>query len=89
MTEPDRFDPDRFAPDRREDRSHRFAWEPFGGGVHKCIGMHFGGLEVKAILHQMLLTHEWSVEPGYEPPMEHATGLYPADGLRVRWQPLP
>ena len=41
--DPTRFDPDRFAPDRREDRSHRLAFEPFGAGVHKCIGMHFAG----------------------------------------------
>ncbi len=36
--DPTRFDPDRFAPDRREDRSHRLAFEPFGGGraqVHR------------------------------------------------------
>ncbi|WP_312878760.1 cytochrome P450, partial [Amycolatopsis echigonensis] len=38
-TDPDTFDPDRFAPHRRENHSHRFAWVPFGGGVHKCIGM--------------------------------------------------
>ena len=86
--DPDVFDPGRFSPERQEDRGHRYLWAPFGGGVHKCIGLFFGGMQVKAILHQMLLTHEWSVEPGYEPPMEHATGLYPADGLRVRWQPL-
>ena len=46
-----RFDPDRFAPERREDRSHRMAFEPFGGGVHKCIGMHFAGMQVRAIFH--------------------------------------
>ena len=86
--EPDLFDPGRFSPERQEDRGHRNLWSPFGGGVHKCIGLYFGGMQVKAILHQMLLTHEWSVEPGYAPPMEHGTGLYPADGLPVRWQLL-
>lgn len=38
-TAPRRFDPDRFGPARREDKSHRYAWMPFGGGAHKCIGM--------------------------------------------------
>ena len=36
--DPERFDPDRFSPERREDRSHRMAFEPFGGGraqVHR------------------------------------------------------
>ncbi len=36
--DPDRFDPERFSADRREDKIHQYAWEPFGGGVHKCIG---------------------------------------------------
>ncbi|MDQ4114768.1 MAG: cytochrome P450, partial [Actinomycetota bacterium] len=44
-TNPSVFDPERFAPHRREDKSHRMAWEPFGGGVHKCIGLYFAGLE--------------------------------------------
>ena len=49
-TNPGAFDPERFAEGRREDKSHRFAWEPFGGGVHKCIGMYFATAEVKAII---------------------------------------
>src|SRR5699024_7561574 len=44
---PTLFDPERFSAERREDKSHRFAWEPFGGGVHKCLGMIFAGLETK------------------------------------------
>jgi len=64
--DPERFDPERFAPDRREDKIHKYAWAPFGGGAHKCIGMYFAGMEIKAILHQMLLNFEWSVDPGYQ-----------------------
>jgi cytochrome P450 len=79
--DPDRFDPMRFSDDRREDLSHKYAWVPFGGNVHKCIGLHFGGMEVKAILHQLLLRFAWSVRPGYEPPIAPATGPIPADGL--------
>ena len=50
---PDTFDPERFNDSRREDAAHKYAWTPFGGGVHKCIGMHFGSMEVKAIMHQL------------------------------------
>jgi cytochrome P450 len=81
--DPDVFDPERFGEERREDAWHNYAWMPFGGHVHKCIGMHFGGMEVKAILHQLLLRNEWSVPDGYEPPMTYATGPCPADGLPV------
>lgn len=81
--DPDTFDPGRFSPERREDASHKFAWTPFGGNVHKCIGMHFGGMEVKAILHQMLLRYSWTVPAGYEPPIDYGTGPFPADGLPI------
>lgn len=82
-TDPEVFDPDRFAPERREDRSHRFAWLPFGGGVHKCVGMHFAGLEVKAIMHRLLRDYHWRVDPGYEPPMDNHSLPFPKDGLPI------
>jgi cytochrome P450 len=81
---PETFDPGRFAEPRREDKSHRYAWAPFGGGAHKCIGLHFGGMEVKAIMHQMLQRFSWSVPAGYEPPMHYGTGPTPSDGLPIR-----
>jgi len=83
-SEPDTFDPDRFAEPRREDKKHRYAWQPFGGGAHKCIGMFFGGMQVKALLYQLLLNYSWSVDPSYEPPLVYGTGRYPEDGLPVR-----
>ncbi|MEV6304480.1 cytochrome P450 [Actinoplanes sp. NPDC051861] len=82
-TNPAVFDPERFAPGRREDRSHRFAWEPFGGGVHKCIGMHFAGLEVKAIMHRLLRGYHWSVDPGYVAPLDQHALPFPKDGQPI------
>ncbi|WP_328630612.1 cytochrome P450 [Streptomyces sp. NBC_00356] len=82
-TNPTAFDPDRFGPDRREDRSHRYAWEPFGGGVHKCIGLYFAGLEIKAIMHRLLRAHRWTVDPAYEPPMDYHSLPFPKDGLPI------
>lgn len=81
--DPDTFDPNRFAEDNREDKAHRHQFTPFGGGVHKCIGMYFGGMEAKSILHRMLLDFEWSVPQGYSPRMGYLTGPYPADGLPI------
>ncbi|MDL5154430.1 cytochrome P450 [Actinomycetospora termitidis] len=85
---PDEFDPDRFAPERAEDKSHRFAWMPFGGGVHKCIGLHFGGMEVKAIMHAMLRRFRWSVPDDYVMPIGLTTGPTPADHLPLRLERL-
>jgi cytochrome P450 len=37
---------------------------PFGGGVHKCIGLYFAQMEIKTILHHLLRNFEWSLRPG-------------------------
>ena len=59
--DPERFDPERFAEHRREDKVHRYAFMPFGNGVHKCIGMYFGGMEIKAAMHQLLQRYRLTV----------------------------
>lgn len=82
-TDPLTFDPERFSPERREDKSHRYAWEPFGGGVHKCIGLYFAGAEVKSIVHQLLRSWTWSVPPAYVAPLDHHSLPFPKDGQPV------
>ncbi|TCP53652.1 cytochrome P450 [Tamaricihabitans halophyticus] len=82
-TNPDEFDPDRFSEGRREDKGHRFAWLPFGGGVHKCIGLHFGTLEVKTLLHEMLRNYDWSVPADYEVRWDFTSLPIPVDGLPI------
>ncbi|WP_018658404.1 cytochrome P450 [Actinomadura flavalba] len=86
--DPSRFDPERFAPDRREDKAHRYAWSPFGGGAHKCIGLHFAGMQVKSVLHQWLLRYRWSVPGRYTWPLDTTSLPSPKDGLPVRLVPL-
>lgn len=81
-TDPERFDPERFADDRRDD-VHRHAWEPFGGGVHKCLGMFFAGAEVKTILVHLLRQYEWSVPADYRAPMSYTSLPFPKDGQPV------
>jgi len=81
--DPLRFDPERFSPERREDKVHRYAWSPFGGGVHKCIGLHFAGAEVKAIMHRLLRTHRWHVDPSYVAPLDNHSLPFPKDGQPI------
>jgi cytochrome P450 len=87
-TEPDRFDPDRFGEARHEDKSHRYAWLPFGGGAHKCIGMHFGMLEVKTLLHQILTRYKLSIPAGYQVRWDSTALPAPSDGLPVHLERL-
>jgi cytochrome P450 len=82
--EPERFDPERFADGRREDKVHPYAWVPFGAGVHKCIGLYFGGMEVKAVMHRLLRRFRWEVPAGYELPIDWKSLPRPKDGLPVR-----
>lgn len=87
-TDPERFDPERFSEDRREDKSHRHAWDPFGGGVHKCLGMFFAGAEVSTILVHLLRGHRWHVDPDYRAPLSYLSLPFPKDGLPVRLERL-
>jgi cytochrome P450 len=82
-TDPTAFDPERFSPQRREDKSHRYAWQPFGGGVHKCIGLHFAGMEVKAIMHRLLRGYRWTVDPSYVAPLDNHSLPFPKDGQPI------
>jgi cytochrome P450 len=87
-TDPLEFDPERFAEPRREDKSHRYAWVPFGGGAHKCIGMYFGMQEVKTLLHHLLRNYRWTTPPGYVVPWDLVSLPMPADGLPLTLNPV-
>jgi cytochrome P450 len=86
--DPTVFDPDRFSAERREDHGHRMAFEPFGGGVHKCIGMHFAGIQVRAIFHELLRNYRWSVPDDYVWPLDLVALPFPRDRLPVRLEKL-
>ncbi|HEX6493325.1 MAG TPA: cytochrome P450 [Candidatus Dormibacteraeota bacterium] len=83
-TDPARFDPERFAEPRREDRSHRYAWVPFGGGMHKCIGMHLGMFEVKTLLVHLLRRYRWELMPGYRMRWDLTALPVPSRGLPLQ-----
>ena len=64
---PDEFDPERFAPDRaeREERRHRYAYFPFGGGPHQCLGEHLFYVEAPLVVATILSRFRMSVRtPG-------------------------
>ena len=83
---PMEFDPDRFSPERREDRVHKFAWVPFGGGVHKCLGRHFAENQAKALVHQALLKYEWHVPEQQLLEMDYSSTPKPKDRLPIRFR---
>ncbi|MEK8049031.1 cytochrome P450 [Ideonella sp. DXS22W] len=87
-TEPTRFDPERFSPARAEHKRHAYAYLPFGGGAHLCIGQHFADMEVKAVMHQVLRRWRWTVPEGYRMPYQLVPIAKPRDGLPITLQPV-
>jgi cytochrome P450 len=87
-TDPDRFDPERFGPGRAEHKRHAFAWTPFGGGAHMCLGMNFAELQAKLVLRTMLARARWRIAPGYRHDYAFAPIGKPRHGLPIALQPL-
>jgi cytochrome P450 len=58
-TEPSKFDPERFSPERAEHKKHAFQFHPFGGGAHKCIGMHFAQMEYRNFLFKFMKRYDF------------------------------
>ena len=87
-TEPQRFDPDRFSPQRAEHKQHPFQFHPFGGGAHKCIGMHFAQMEYKCFMYQFLRRFDFEAarrEP--EVPVKTFPLPCPVDGMPIVLSP--
>lgn len=87
-TLPERFDPERFLEPRLEHKRHPYQYAPFGGGAHMCIGLHFAEMQVKAITHHLLQNFRWSVDAGYDMPVDFRSLPVPADKLPVHLEAL-
>lgn len=77
-----RFDPERFRPDRSRGR-HRFAYFPFAGGRHQCIGQAFAMLEGQLILAAVLRRCRLRAVPGHVVEPLPSLTLRLKNGLRV------
>ncbi|MGE0321913.1 MAG: cytochrome P450 [Polyangiaceae bacterium] len=50
---PEAFDPDRYSAERGEDKNLN-AYQPFGGGKHKCSGNAFAQFQIKTIIAALI-----------------------------------
>ena len=85
--DPDTFDPLRFTDEAQRGR-HRFAWVPFGGGAHMCLGLHFAYMQAKCFARHFLQNLSVSLTPGTTPDLQMWPIPKPRDGLRVTLSPL-
>lgn len=80
--DPERFDPERFSDARKEHRQHRHLFMPFGGGAHKCIGMHLAEMQVKLFLFSLLRRFRLALpDPDYVMKTRYVPVPESADGL--------
>ena len=80
--QPERFDPLRFTPAAVAAR-HKYAWVPYGGGAHMCLGLHFAVMQTKVLVHHILTRYAIETAPDYAPAWQAWPIPKPRDGLRV------
>ena len=80
--DPERFDPMRFTDEAQRAR-HRFAYVPFSGGAHMCLGLHFAYMQAKCFARHFLQNLTVSLETGTAPDWQMLPIPKPRDGLRV------
>ena len=85
--DPDRFDPMRFTPENSRGR-HKYAWVPFGGGAHMCIGLHFATMQIRILLAHLLTRYRIDLRQGSGDAWQVFPIPRPRDGLPVRLVPI-
>ena len=84
---PEKFDPMRFTREAEKAR-HKYAWVPFGGGAHMCLGLHFAYMQVKIMMAHLLTRYRVEVAEGYAPDWQAWPIPQPRDGLQIVLKPL-
>lgn len=81
--EPTQFDPLRFSPEASKGR-HKYAYVPFGGGAHMCLGLHFAVMQIKILMWHLLKDGRIDLPAGSGEKWQAWPIPKPRDGLPVR-----
>jgi cytochrome P450 len=79
---PEEFDPDRFTPERAAQRP-KYAYFPFLGGPHQCIGNEFAMLEMRLIVAMVLQRFDLELLPNLTIERRASLTLRPSGPIRV------
>ena len=81
--DPENFDPLRFTPEAVKAR-HKYAFVPFGGGAHMCLGLHFATMQIKILMWHLLKDGRIELPAGSGDKWQAWPIPKPRDGLPVR-----
>lgn len=81
--DPESFVPERFREAKNEQRPD-FAYFPFGGGPHQCIGMHFAMMELQHIIPIVARRVDFELLSSPDPEIKSELTLQPAKDVRMR-----
>lgn len=87
---PEVFDPDRYTSERAEDKN-LMAYQPFGGGKHRCSGNAFAMFQIKAIFSVLLRQYDFEL---VDPPDTYVDDygemiVQPKSPCRIRFRRRP
>ena len=85
--DPEAFDPDRFTPERSVGRP-RFAWYPFLGGPHQCIGQEFAVFEAVIAIATVVRSFRLTLPPGAVVEPEPVLTIRPRGGMPMKIEPV-
>jgi cytochrome P450 len=86
--DPHKFDPLRFSEQNSKNRP-KYAWIPFGGGAHTCIGLHFAMMQAKVFLVHLLSRAGIKLAENAGQRWQQWPIPKPKDGLPVSFVPRP
>jgi len=84
--QPGAFDPERFSPEQVQGR-HRFAYFPFGGGAHVCLGNHLFTVEAQLVVATLLSRYRPELRSGKVEP-QAAASLRPSRPVEMTLRPV-
>jgi cytochrome P450 len=85
--DPHQFDPDRFLPERRE-RVPKYAYYPFGGGPHQCLGPKYAYQFMPLFLSEFLRHFDYEAAFQTLPAPQALFTLRPRGGVPLRLSPV-
>ena len=84
FSNPEQYDPERFSPAKKEG-SKTFSLIGFGGGAHRCAGIHFAKLEIKIIMAKLLQNYHIELVDKSPRPKPGVQTKWPESPCRIRY----